>query len=535
MGWGINTMESVGRSKKMVVIFLALVLLIAAIGCGGSGGNNTPKVAVTISPPSVTITPSTTVQFAATVTGASDERVTWTSSGASVSDTGLFTATSATGTYTVTATSVQDPSASATATVTVATTTGVTVVVSPQTLSVAPGGQAQFTATVTGTSNKQVTWTTSAGTISSDGILTAPSTTQTLTVTATSVASPTASAFSRVTVTNTTPLVTITPLGASMGTNETQQFSATVSNASDQSVTWTATGGTIDSSGFFRAGHVSGTYKVTATSVADTNAKAVANITVRPISVTVTPNGANLVAGSSQQFAVQVTGPTNTTVTWSTSRGTISSSGLLTVPASTGPVTVTATSVADPTVSGSATNSVVTASDFVYDFESGVPGVWTPTTSEVTPVGGRHFLGRFADTSAATLTLSGLTNHNSLTVSFDLYVIGGWTGADASSKFSLTATGSSDTFAQTFSNITGDNQTYPDGGSYAPGHMSAEQNSLGYSHNPTILYNDTVYHITKTFTNHTANDVTFTFVANLTGALADQSWGIDNVHVHATP
>jgi len=65
---------------------------------------------------------------------------------------------------------------------------------SPQVLGTPPGGQQQFTAAVTGTANKQVTWSVAegaaGGAISTDGIYTAPAIPGPYHVTATSVADP---------------------------------------------------------------------------------------------------------------------------------------------------------------------------------------------------------------------------------------------------------------------------------------------------------------------------------------------------------
>ena len=82
------------------------------------------------------------------------------------------------------------------------------------------------------------------------------------------------------------------------------------------------------------------------------------------IQVTVTPNPANVRAGSSQQFAAAVTGTSNTAVTWSVNNvsggnatnGTITSSGMYTAPATLpnpNSVTIQATSSADSSSSGS--------------------------------------------------------------------------------------------------------------------------------------------------------------------------------------
>jgi subtilisin family serine protease len=79
----------------------------------------------------------------------------------------------------------------------------INITVSPATASVSPGQTQQFTATVTGTSNTQVVWTTNqtGGSISGSGLLTAGQTTGTFEVRATSVADNTKSATAQVTVT----------------------------------------------------------------------------------------------------------------------------------------------------------------------------------------------------------------------------------------------------------------------------------------------------------------------------------------------
>jgi len=80
----------------------------------------------------------------------------------------------------------------------------VKVSVSPASASVLSGATQQFTATVTGTSNTAVTWSASAGTISGSGLFTAPTVTvqQTVTVAATSVVDPKATAGAVVDVTS---------------------------------------------------------------------------------------------------------------------------------------------------------------------------------------------------------------------------------------------------------------------------------------------------------------------------------------------
>lgn len=77
--------------------------------------------------------------------------------------------------------------------------------------------------------------------------------------------------------------VTVTPATATVASGGTQQFSASVSNCGDNSVTWAATGGTISSSGLFTAPAVTAdqTVTVTATSVTDSTKSASAVVTVK--------------------------------------------------------------------------------------------------------------------------------------------------------------------------------------------------------------------------------------------------------------
>lgn len=97
-----------------------------------------------------------------------------------------------------------------------------------------------------------------------------------------------------------------------------------------------------------------------------TSASAAVSVTVSPTSVSVAPGS------KQQQFTAQVTGSTNTAVTWSVSGlgcrgsscGVITTTGLYSAPSSTpipNIVTVTATSQADPTKSASAQVTLLTA------------------------------------------------------------------------------------------------------------------------------------------------------------------------------
>jgi hypothetical protein len=74
--------------------------------------------------------------------------------------------------------------------------------------------------------------------------------------------------------------VTISPTSITLTPGQSATFTATVTGTSDQTVGWTATGGTIDQNGTYTAGPTTGTYTVTATSNADSSALDTATVTI---------------------------------------------------------------------------------------------------------------------------------------------------------------------------------------------------------------------------------------------------------------
>jgi len=78
--------------------------------------------------------------------------------------------------------------------------------------------------------------------------------------------------------------ISISPTGATLTSKATQQFSATVQNTSNSSVTWTATAGTVSNGGLFTAPLATSrmTVTITATSVSDSTLQATAVATVNP-------------------------------------------------------------------------------------------------------------------------------------------------------------------------------------------------------------------------------------------------------------
>ena len=127
---------------------------------------------------------------------------------------------------------------------------GISVVVSPQTATVQSGASQSFVATVSGTSNTAVTWSTSAGSISNTGVLTAPSVSSptSLTVIATSVADTTKNGSASVSVTvqgSATPSITTTAVPpATVGTAYASGISA---SGGQQPYRWSVASGSLPS------------------------------------------------------------------------------------------------------------------------------------------------------------------------------------------------------------------------------------------------------------------------------------------------
>jgi len=240
---------------------------------------------VTVSPASVSLVPSGAQTFVSTVAGngSPSSTVTWACTGGSITSGGVYTAPATSGSYTVTATSTQDTTKKATATVTVTSTvTGVTV--SPSTVSLLPGAAQAFTSSETGTGSysKSVTWSCTGGTITSGGAYTAPATSGTYTVTATSTQDPTKKGTAAVTVTSAISTVTISPTSCGIYTGQTKTFTASLTGTGSYSnrISWTCSGGTVTSAGIYTAPTSAGIYIVTATSTQDPTKSASASIVV---------------------------------------------------------------------------------------------------------------------------------------------------------------------------------------------------------------------------------------------------------------
>ncbi|MBX3096733.1 MAG: peptidylprolyl isomerase [Fimbriimonadaceae bacterium] len=129
----------------------------------------------------------------------------------------------------------------------------------------------KFTAISPGGFGGTLTWSASAGSITQDGLFTAPATTQNVVVTASIAGGPSTS--TNVAVTDGVSVVLTETSAPVLCPTAEFKFTAVVGNAVNNGVVWSATGGTVNSEGQFVADG-SGPYSVTARSVEDTTVSA---------------------------------------------------------------------------------------------------------------------------------------------------------------------------------------------------------------------------------------------------------------------
>ncbi len=324
----------------------------------------------------------------------------------------------------------------------------VSVSLNQSSVNVAPGGTAQFTATVQNTTNTAVTWSvdgvaggnSSVGTISATGLYTAPAQAGTHTVTATSVADSTKSAKASVAVGD----ISLTPASATIAPGGTQQFTATIQGFSKAAINWSvnkvsggnSTVGTISSSGLYTAPAQTGTYTIVATSAADSSVTASATVAVFTLSVS--PSTATIALSATEQFTASAQGLSTPVFSWSVDTiaggnstvGTITTAGLYTAPAQPGTHTIAA-SVAN--ASGTASAAVTVISFTV-----------TPSTATVDPSATQQFTAAIQGSTETTISWSvdGVAGGNATTGTIStsgLYTAPGMLGAHTVTATTTTA------------------------------------------------------------------------------------------------
>ena len=434
---GANAGKTQGRivaqSRGAVVALVILSLAATQSACTGSTSPTTSPSTVTVvlTPTSASVPTGGEQVFTVAVSGegSASASVTWSVNGIAGGNTTLGTIAATgptTAAYTappvppsppgvtITAASVADPSKSASASVTI--TCAATNSISPASASVGLGQTQAYSASFCLAAGASAAWDVNGvaggnaalGTILSTGpanaTYTAPADlppTNPVTIHATAPSGTTAAAT--VTVTSAVG-VTVSPPAATLSPGQRASFSATVSNSSDATVTWSVNGIANGNASFGQVcqsgtnpcvappGPASGGIDfvapasppamnpviLTATSHADPSQSSSATILISAVTgtvaVTVSPGYAFLApsggARSTQQFVATVTGATNSDVSWSVQSavagqgcagaacGSIDANGLYAAPSvapSPNAIAVIATSQADPTKSAAAT------------------------------------------------------------------------------------------------------------------------------------------------------------------------------------
>ena len=165
------------------------------------------------------------------------------------------------------------------------------------------------------------------------------------------------------------------------------------------------------------------------------------------------------------------------------------------------------------------------------DFESGAGPEWSDRTTAITPAGNRVFLGEFGPQTVR-LSLADLPVHQSIAVSFDLFILKSWDGNRMDfgpDIFDLSVAGGISLLSTTFSPYTEQAFPGPLGAINSPRTGAVENNTLGYTH-PNLGPADAVYRLTFTF-EHLAPTVELDFRGVNLQTPDDESWGLDNVRV----
>ena len=234
--------------------------------------------------------------------------------------------------------------------------------ISPGSPTVTTGTTKTFSVLVSGGATNTVTWSATAGTITSGGVWTAPATVGTATITATSSDDPSAKTTTTVT---TVAAPVATSLVASTQTpayGTTFTLTPTYANGTGTLSNTVACPPTGVASGAITANWSGArTYTLTLTNAAGTTATATTAVTPQTVAVAAFTAGAPTVTvGATQAFSTTATGGATNALVWSSTGGTWSGS-TWTAPATPGTYTITATSSDDTSKTAATTVTVVAA------------------------------------------------------------------------------------------------------------------------------------------------------------------------------
>jgi hypothetical protein len=177
----------------------------------------------------------------------------------------------------------------------------------------------------------------------------------------------------------------IAPLNPTLAQGATQQFTASAAS------TWSASCGSISSSGLYTAPNTQTSCTVTGTATDGSGHTASTTVTVSS-GFTVSPTTASVSEGGTQQFSASLG------ATWGASCGSVDGTGLFTAPLTAGSCTVTATATdgSNRTASGTATvtspititpSSATTAVNLTQQFSANQPVTWAASCGSIDGTG----------------------------------------------------------------------------------------------------------------------------------------------------
>ena len=354
----------------------------------------------------------------------------------------------------------------------------VAVSISPRSASLLAGETATFSATVTGSSNKTVTWAVNGtaggsstfGTVSSAGLYTAPASPPSpnvVTVSATSATDSKASASAAVTISNPVPTLgsifptnliaggagaTITLSGGGFAAQSVALANGTA--LATRVISGTQLTAVIPSAMLATAG----TLSITVVTAGPGGGTSTAETLMISIAVSISPATQIVNVNQPQQFTAKVTGAADQSVTWAVNGiaggngaiGTVTTAGLYTapgIPPSPNSVSITATSSADPTQSAAATVTIVNPAPALYSISPDAATADDPDTTLT--VGGAGFTAQSAvyfnstalatvDGSASQLTATIPSSLLASTGTFSITVVNPGPGGGTSTSLSLT-------------------------------------------------------------------------------------------------
>jgi len=315
-----------------------------SVTASGESGASTAVVTLTAasscsaSPASVTLSLSQTQQFVC------PQVAVWQASAGTITSSGLYTAPATMPSSSAVTITGIGTFGTTTASVTLTGSTA-TQTISPSSVSVTLGKTQQFTSTgATG-------WSTTAGSISSSGLYTAPTTMPSSSTASVTATGPGGTATATISLVSGVTAQTISPSSVSVTLGQTQQFTSSGATG------WTATAGSVSSTGLYTAPATmpsSSTASVTATGPGGT-ATATVSLVSAVTAQTISPSAVSITLGQTQQFLS--TGATS----WTATAGSISSAGLYTAPTTMPSSSTASVTATGPNGSATATISLVAA------------------------------------------------------------------------------------------------------------------------------------------------------------------------------